>query len=248
MIPKNIFQTWKTKPLTEDLENIMKTWIKMNPSYSYKFYDDNDCIEFMKNFDQRVYRAYKKIIPGAFKADLWRYCVLFEFGGFYCDVDTICVGSIDYFLDETIDFTSPIDIAMSKNYEYNLFNAFIGSKAKSKVMKNCIERVVYNVENMIVDINPLDFSACGVLGRALNCTLGNDETKSFFGKEGKFENYYLFKFNKDGEFVGDNFGNNLFQNKNGNEKIKKIYEKECKINKVESWSKNKKWISNIIFL
>jgi mannosyltransferase OCH1-like enzyme len=80
-IPKNLFQTWETKNISDKFKELSQTWIKNNPDYSYFLFDDVDCEDFIKkNFDERVYDAYCRIIPGAFKADLWRYCVLYICG------------------------------------------------------------------------------------------------------------------------------------------------------------------------
>jgi hypothetical protein len=48
---------------------------------------DADCREFIKNeYPPDVLMAYDRLIPTAFKADLWRYCVLYKYGGVYLDV------------------------------------------------------------------------------------------------------------------------------------------------------------------
>lgn len=83
-IPKQLFQTWKTKNITNELKEITGTWQQKNKNYKYFLYDDDECENFIKNnFDNDVLSAYKKIIIGAFKADLWRVCILYQLGGFY---------------------------------------------------------------------------------------------------------------------------------------------------------------------
>lgn len=222
MIPKRIFQTWKTKNADAGLMSLMKTWKTKNPNYEYQLYDDDDCLNFLRGFDKKVYESYQKIIPGAFKADLWRYCALFEFGGFYCDVDTVCIGSIDT-IPKDIDFAAPIDLNCGP-LKHNLFNAFIGAAKGSRIMEGCIRRIVSNVDNRRHDIHPLDFSACGVLGRSVNEFMSMEETTSFVGREGRAGSVYFLKFHHEGEIVGCVGGGQIFQNKNGNSKIKEIYD------------------------
>jgi mannosyltransferase OCH1-like enzyme len=52
MIPKNIFQSWKTK--YENLHPILKARIDAiksnNPEYKYQLYDDNDIDEFVNTY------------------------------------------------------------------------------------------------------------------------------------------------------------------------------------------------------
>ena len=58
-----------------------------NPELEYFLFDDNDCIEFIKtHFENDVVDAYYRLIPGAYKADLWRYCVMYIEGGIYIDI------------------------------------------------------------------------------------------------------------------------------------------------------------------
>ena len=50
-------------------------------------YNDADCRAFIQSaFPPDVVAAYDRLIPTAFKADLWRYCVLYKFGGVYLDI------------------------------------------------------------------------------------------------------------------------------------------------------------------
>lgn len=241
-IPRNIFQTWFTKNLSPDFKSLTETWKTKNPNYAYFLHDDYDCEEFIKkNFDIKVYNAYCRIIPGAFKADLWRYCILYIYGGIYVDIDTICHNEIDVFLNESIEFMTPIDLNnWSVIGTHNLFNAFIASVPKHPILLECINRIVYHVENNIVPYSNLDFTGPGVLGRATNVFLHLDENTSFIGKQGMYNNntICLLHFECGSEYVKNEFNTILFQNKNGNAEIKNIYAKETKNNSVD-WGKCK---------
>jgi hypothetical protein len=242
-IPRNIFQTWKTKNLSSGFESLTQSWKENNPNYAYFLYDDNDCENFIKKyFDNRIYNAYCRIIPGAFKADLWRYCVLYIYGGVYADMDTICMNSIDSFLNEDIEFMTPIDLNNCPSIgSHNLFNAFIAAVPKHPILLDCIYKIIYNVENNITPFSNLDFAGPGILGRSTNKFLQLEEETSFIGKEGIYnDNIKLLKFEHNTEYVKDIENNNiLFQNKNGNVNIQQIYDKEIKnINHV-CWGKCK---------
>ena len=50
-------------------------------------FHDQDCRAFIESeYPPDVLMAYDRLIPTAFKADLWRYCVLYKYGGAYLDV------------------------------------------------------------------------------------------------------------------------------------------------------------------
>lgn len=239
-IPRNIFQTWETKNVSDGFRILTESWKQKNPNYAYFLYDNNDREQFIKKyFDLTVYNTYCRIIPGAFKADLWRYCILYIYGGIYIDIDTICLDKIDLFLNEDIEFMTPIDLNNCPNIgTHNLFNSFIASIPKHPILLDCINRIVYNIENKIIPSSNLDFTGPGILGRAMNTFLNLNETTSFIGKEGILDNtIYLLKFEHSIEYVKDVFDNILFQNKNGNIEIQKIYDEEIKkINHID-WGK-----------
>lgn len=89
LIPKNIYYTFKNNNFPENIVKIIENNKKLCPDYSFNFYDDHMCENFIKqNFDDNVYRAYMKINPklGAMKSDFWRYCILYELGGIYLDI------------------------------------------------------------------------------------------------------------------------------------------------------------------
>jgi mannosyltransferase OCH1-like enzyme len=241
MIPKNIFQTFKHKAFSKDFQRIVDTWKQKNPDFKYYLFDDEDCEKFIKsNFETKIYNAYCKIIPGAYKADLWRYCILYVFGGVYIDIDTMCFSPISQFLTEDIEFMTAVDLNLNNEEgTHNLFNTFIATVPRSTIMFHCIQRVVHNVENNIIPNSKLDFAGPGVLGRAVNTYLKLPEESSFVGKEGRNDNLYLLKFEKHTEFVKDVTDNILFQNKNGNPYIKILYTYETTKAKTISWLSSK---------
>jgi len=247
-IPRNIFQTWGSKDFSDGFKFLTQSWKEKNLNYAYFLFDDNDCENFIKkNFNENVYNAYCRIIPGAFKADLWRYCVLYVYGGVYVDIDTICLDSIDTFLNEDIEFMTPIDLNNCPYYgTYNLFNCFIASRPNHPILLNCIERIVYHVENNIVPFSNLDFSGPGLLGKSVNKFLNLSEESSFINKEGIINNISFLKFEAGIEIVKDIYKNkSLFQNKNGSEFIKNIYEIEVKKTNNICWGTCKNPIKQI---
>ena len=69
------------------MEKNRQLLIKRTPNFTHYLYDDSDCRAFLaKYFKPLVLKAYDKLIPGAFKADLWRYCIMYIYGGIYMDI------------------------------------------------------------------------------------------------------------------------------------------------------------------
>lgn len=104
-IPKLIFQTHKSLNYVlnnKDLKYAYLSWDKWtSKGFNHLFYNNEMCDSFMKeNFDERVYNAYCMLPLSVMKADLWRYCVLYKYGGIYADLDTICLYDPHIFLSD----------------------------------------------------------------------------------------------------------------------------------------------------
>lgn len=95
-IPKIIYQTFRTERLPFVTRQFVRLMRLRNPTYDYQFYDDARVDQFIREeFDDEVYKAYKRITIGAVKADFFRYAILYKKGGVYLDVDGYAVKNLD---------------------------------------------------------------------------------------------------------------------------------------------------------
>lgn len=90
-IPKIIWQTMKTNEVPAFMKSYADSWINLNPEYEYRFYDDSDIIAFLKKDFPEYLHGYRKLKYGASKADLWRYLIIYKYGGVYADMDCKCL-------------------------------------------------------------------------------------------------------------------------------------------------------------
>jgi len=143
-VPHYFFQIWinEENVIPEMIKTNFKNIEKENPGFECEIYDKNDCIQFLEDyFDEDVQNAYNKIIPGAFKADLMRYCILYEKGGIYLDAKMKPINGF-----KLVDVTN-------KEYFVRDFNTTGGGvcngfmvckKGNSKIL-NAINQIVKNV-------------------------------------------------------------------------------------------------------
>jgi mannosyltransferase OCH1-like enzyme len=124
-------------------------WLLLNPDCTISWYNDNQCEKFMKEFDSKVYTCYKKLKPGSFKADLWRLCILYKYGGIYCDSYTTPFKSIKYIIDnsEYKKCGSSIFISVLDAFDNGIHNGFIIATQGHPFLLQGIKDIVYNVEN-----------------------------------------------------------------------------------------------------
>jgi hypothetical protein len=78
-----VFQTFSKKM------DVIHYHQKQYPSFDFQFFDDENVLSFLeRHFDTSIVHAYKKINPinGASRADFFRYCILYVYGGIYLDM------------------------------------------------------------------------------------------------------------------------------------------------------------------
>ena len=190
-IPKRIFQTWETNQVSPGMYDAVYTRIDKNPDWEYYFFDDNACRNFIKdNFPKKVLAAYDTLIPGAYKADLWRYCVLYIHGGVYVDIKAELLVSLNDVIPENIEFLSIKDRNRTNNeFIGYIYQAFICAKPKHPFLKQAIDMIVENANTGYYGYDDLSPTGPGLLGKAINLVLGRVQTSSHFQGNHEFEGY-----------------------------------------------------------
>jgi len=147
-IPLYIYQTFYTKNLSKDMQESVDLIKNTNPEFTYILADDDECYNFiLNNFPPSVADAYLRIIPGAYKADLWRYCILYTYGGIYLDIKYKPVNNFKFInLVDREHFV--LDAPYSWNINnYGIYNAFMVCTSHNKILLDCINQIVLNVKN-----------------------------------------------------------------------------------------------------
>jgi mannosyltransferase OCH1-like enzyme len=131
-IPKIIHLTYKTKNIPQ---SIINKWTEIYPEYDIKIYDNNDCINFLyKEFGQEYVDIFNFIKDGPIKADFWRLCILYKYGGIYSDIDIIPNINIEEILLPDTTFLTCIC-----SFFKNISPQFIVSIPEHIVLKLCID-------------------------------------------------------------------------------------------------------------
>ena len=141
IIPFNIFQTWHTKLLPPLMMKSVTLIKRMNPKFNYYLFDDNECREFIrKHFNSDVLHAFDSLIPGAYKADLWRYCVLYKKGGIYLDIKYIPCNGFRF-----INLTEKEHFVLDAN-QIGIYNALMVCLPENQICLDAINAIVENVK------------------------------------------------------------------------------------------------------
>ena len=159
VIPMDIYQTWHTKDLPPKMRERVELLKAQNPRFNHHLFDDNDCREFIKtHFKPDVLDAYDKLIPGAYKADLWRLCILFINGGIYMDIKFCCVNGF-----RLIELTEREHFVKDRPPN-SIYNALMCCKKGNLFLFKCIRKIVENVKNKFYGSTPLSPTGPEMLG------------------------------------------------------------------------------------
>lgn len=111
IIPRIVHQTWSHEIDKTRYPNMSRMVESFKQSgWEYKFYTDDMAANFLAtHFPPEVLEAYDMLRPGAFKADLFRYCVLLIHGGVYADVDIMLQSNLDITIAPDVGFMAPFD-------------------------------------------------------------------------------------------------------------------------------------------
>src|SRR6185312_10747623 len=107
-IPKIIWQTMKTNEVPVFMKSYADSWMQLNPEYEYRFCDDQDIVDFLKKDFPEYMQGYQNLKYGASKADLWRYLIMYKYGGVYADMDCMCKNALRNWLNKDAKFVTAL--------------------------------------------------------------------------------------------------------------------------------------------
>jgi hypothetical protein len=156
IVPRIVHQTWYEDVTPEKYPNMSRLIESFKQSgWEYKFYTDDVAANFLStHFPSEVREAYDALRPGAFKADLFRYCALLIHGGVYADMDVLLESNLDAAVAPDIGFMVPIDEpGKAAGHRMCLWNGLIAAAPAHPYLVKVIESVVNNVRNRFTSVD-----------------------------------------------------------------------------------------------
>lgn len=88
-IPAQVFQTGPTRWIHSDHHQAIQQFRDLNPQLEHAFLDEVETDRYMKTVwgNHAIFRVYERALFGQMKADIFRYCIVFERGGYYLDIN-----------------------------------------------------------------------------------------------------------------------------------------------------------------
>jgi mannosyltransferase OCH1-like enzyme len=157
-IPKNIYLTWETsdmQKMSPKMKESVELLKKVNNDCSVYIFDNDQCYNFLKKyFKEEVSNAFNNLIPGAYKADLWRYCVLYKYGGIYQDIKYQPINGFKYselLFNDIEYFVRDRDVGGS-----GIYNALLICKPKNQILLKCINKIIDNCKKKYYGMSALE--------------------------------------------------------------------------------------------
>jgi len=163
-IPKTVHCTYHNKDKIP--KRVIENLKKYCKGYEIKIYDDDNCKKIIKQVNPSLVKRFDNLAQGAHKADLFRYCVLYLYGGVYVDIKTDFVKDLDKIIDHNKKNTlytvlmvnRPTEKRESKLIKYlrmnlnipngQIYQGFIASYPKNPIFIELITHI-YNTKYVL---------------------------------------------------------------------------------------------------
>jgi mannosyltransferase OCH1-like enzyme len=179
-IPKIIYRTspFKFEEIPQVILESYQKDLEKSPEYAMFYFDDFDCQCFIEeNYGIEYLSLYNKLIPTAFKADLFRYLLLYKHGGVWMDFSM----SLNTPLDKIIAHFKQVYVrdrihgnCMNKAA---IYQGFLCTIKGTEVLRITIERCLKNIKDKNLTLSCLSVTGTILLGMVYR-ELGIDGTKN----------------------------------------------------------------------
>jgi len=166
----SIIQTSPTQTMSKKKYYSISTILTTSVDYPYRFFDDKDVLDFVRtHFSQLVVDAINNLVPGAYVADIFRYCYLYMYGGIYIDCKKIVYISFTDYIKRFVHYAHhhPLEIFVKDIPSGMAYNAVIVSDRLSKTIKLTLMYAVFMIINNLYTEDPLNITGPGCLGDAI---------------------------------------------------------------------------------
>jgi len=152
MIPKIIWQTYELDYdyLRYDYKMASLTWKNLNPGWEYKYCNAEQRKIHVKEYSDELYYYYQYLTP-LNQADIWRLCVLYTYGGFYTDMDSVCQNPINQVFKNNIKNNN--FILCNRGPDGLASNGTMASLGKSHTVKKIIDDLLIRIKEHFIGNN-----------------------------------------------------------------------------------------------
>ena len=95
-IPRIVHQLWKTESLPTRWQAAVQSVKRYHKGWEYRLWTDEKLDDYVRTHHPRFYPAFAGLPHHIMRVDAFRYVLMHDFGGMYCDLDYEFVRPFDY--------------------------------------------------------------------------------------------------------------------------------------------------------
>ena len=176
----NIFQTNNTNNLSINKYYSILTILSYLPDINYIFFNDENRINYINNYNYKLLYIYNKLNVGAYKSDFFRALYIYLNGGIYFDCKNILFKNINYLLEKNECY--------AKDKYDGICNGFIYcSTSYNNNFKKYINEMIYNIHNSLYLSSSLEITGPILFGKFIH---NNIYIKNTFHNDDWINSYF----------------------------------------------------------
>jgi mannosyltransferase OCH1-like enzyme len=155
-IPRHLFRIGPASARAE-LAALFDAIQVQNPTYTLLYYDDAQALAFLQAHFPFAVRAYERLVPGAYKADLLRYCLLYQYGGVYGDLTQTYLLPLDQLIaheTDTLVLCRDRPLRSGRRYLEGIQISFMAARPRLEIFQRAIHCVIANVRSSFYGYTP----------------------------------------------------------------------------------------------
>lgn len=141
MIPRKIFQTWKTSHIPDKWKEAQMSVIKKNPDYDYSLFTDDDNINIVTRYFPDFLETYTQFKQNIQRADAIRYMYMYIWGGIYLDLDYVSLRSFEEIRVHLQHLKKPVGLINTNNFSKTTTNSFLMSEPRQEIWLRCLKEM-----------------------------------------------------------------------------------------------------------
>ena len=208
-----VYQTWIDNKFGKTHAKSILKFRELNKNLSFRIYSNQMMDDYMeKNWGrQKIYQIFRNSLIGPLKSDIFRYCILYDQGGYYFDISRGCDVPLTKLHDKNTSFIltyEDTDCYIPPNNQkiFNLKRPFnhmlqwgLAFERECKFLKILIQEIVnsYSFYKNKVFKNPkvaiLNFTGPGMYTKIMRDYLSYDKKNNYKELDIKFNGKGIFK-------------------------------------------------------
>jgi mannosyltransferase OCH1-like enzyme len=136
MVPRRIFQTWKTHDVPPRWKDAQQSVRTNNPNWQYTLLSEDDATRIVRENFPDFLPTFLRFNYDIQRADAIRYLVMYLYGGIYLDLDYVALKAFDGI---ALPPGKEVGLLRSNNAKGQVTNSFLLSQPNATFWLQCLE-------------------------------------------------------------------------------------------------------------